>query len=57
MPDRQRGGPEDTWWLLTPDVIQRMLGVFGFADCKVRYHLQRYESRVQPMFTVVVGRA
>jgi acetyltransferase-like isoleucine patch superfamily enzyme len=56
LPDRRRGGPKETWWRLTPDVIKRMLGVLGFADCRVHYHLQRYRGRRHPMFTVVARR-
>ena len=57
LPNRRRGGPHETWWLLTPDLIKRMLGVLGFADSKVHYHRQRFENRWQPMFTVVARRA
>lgn len=57
VPDHRRRGPKETWWLFTPDVIRRMLGVLGFTDSKVSYHLQCYEKRMQPMFTVVANRA
>jgi len=57
LPNRRKGGPKETWWLLTPDLVERMLGVLGFADTKVHYHLQRFQNRLQPMFTVVAHRA
>lgn len=57
LPNRRRDGPRETWWLFTPDLIERMLGVLGFDDSKVHYHLQRYQNRMQPMFTVVANRA
>ncbi len=57
LPNARRGGPKETWWLLTPDVVKRMLGVLGFTECRVHYHRQRHQNRWQPMFTVVARRA
>jgi hypothetical protein len=56
LPDSRRCEPRETWWLLTPDVIRRMLGVLGFGSVEVTYHMQRYGGRRHPMFTVVAHR-
>ena len=34
-------------------IIRKMLGVLGFEDTKVNYHLQRFEGRRRLLFTVV----
>lgn len=56
LPDARLGGPKETWWLLTPDVIKQMLGVLGYSRCEVSYHVQRFEQRPHPMFTVLAHR-
>ena len=38
---------------LTPAAIKQMLGILGFEDTTVRYHVQRFEGRRNPQFTVV----
>ena len=30
VPDARRGGPQDSWWILSPEVVRRFLEVLGF---------------------------
>lgn len=46
-------GPEVTWWRLTPQVIQKMIAVYGFEASRVTYHRQLYRGQRVPLFTVV----
>ncbi|MCC6417340.1 MAG: hypothetical protein IT429_03735 [Gemmataceae bacterium] len=46
-------GPETTWWILTPEVVQTFLGLLGFGKTRVSYHEQRYRGRPVKLFTVV----
>jgi hypothetical protein len=34
-------------------VIKQMLGVLGFEDTTVNYHVQRFAGKRKPLFTVV----
>lgn len=52
-PDPRTAEPRDTWWTLTPDVVKAFIGVLGFEDAQVRYHVQTAGGRRQRMFTVV----
>jgi SAM-dependent methyltransferase len=53
MPDHRTGLPLDTWWFLTPTIIQRFLAVLGFEDSTVSYHTQIFKGRALPLYTVV----
>ncbi len=53
LPDGRVQAPKVSWWLLTPAVIVRMLGVLGFESCKVTFHKQLYFGRRQRLYTVV----
>jgi hypothetical protein len=53
FPRAERGGPETTWWTLTPELIQRYLAVLGFEKTDVTYHTQMYRRQSVPLFTVV----
>ncbi len=52
-PDPRTAEPRETWWTLTPDVVKAFIGVLGFEDAQVRYHVQTAGGRRQRMFTVV----
>ncbi len=53
FPDFHTGEPKETWWVLTPEIVQRFLGVLGFGDTVVTYHEQPYRGKPVPLFTVV----
>src|SRR5437667_328088 len=53
LPDFRRVQPRESWWHLTPAVIKQMIGVLGFEDATVRYHVQRFAGKRKPLFTVV----
>lgn len=42
MPNWQAQEPKETWWRLTPELIQRFIGILGFEKSKVTYHYQTY---------------
>ena len=42
LPDPKSMAPKETWWRLTPDVIQRFIAVLGFERSEVTYHYQMY---------------
>jgi hypothetical protein len=52
-PDAAIGEPVHTWWYLSPQAIQRMMGVLGFGETVVTRHTQTFEGKPTPMFTVV----
>jgi len=52
-PDLRTGQPRETWWTLTPDVIKAFIGVLGFEDSEVRYHVQTAGGRRERLFTVI----
>lgn len=56
LPDFRIGGPLDTWWFLTPEVVQAFLGVLGFGDSSVKYHNQKGSFGDCEFFTVVAHR-
>jgi SAM-dependent methyltransferase len=45
--------PEVTWWRLTPQVVQKMIAVYGFEDSRTTYHRQIYRGERKTLFTVV----
>ena len=38
---------------MTPDVIKAFIGVLGFEDSEVRYHVQVAGGRRERLFTVI----
>ncbi len=56
VPEFQNGGPPDTWWFLTPEIVQQFLGILGFEDSEVRFHRQKASWGEQELFTVVAHR-
>jgi SAM-dependent methyltransferase len=45
----------DTWWLLSPSVIQRFLGVLGFEKTEVTYHFAASIGNPRSLMYTVVG--
>ncbi len=56
VPEFQKDGPTDTWWFLTPELVQAFLGVLGFQDSAVTHHHQKAHWGMQELFTVVAHR-
>jgi len=57
LPDWRAGEPKETWWRLSPEIIQRFIGTLGFEKSTVTHHNQLYRrGRMKlklPQFTVV----
>lgn len=53
LPEFTRCEPTESWWHLTPDTVQKFIGVLGFERSRVTYHVQRYNGRRRMMYTVV----
>lgn len=56
VPDFGKDGPVDTWWYLTPALVQQFLGVLGFARSRVSTHTQTAVWGEEELFTVVAHR-
>lgn len=56
VPEFRKGGPTDTWWFLTPDIVQEFLGVLGFEESVVTHHSQKAYWGEAELFTVVARR-
>lgn len=53
LPDWTLGAPLDTWWFLTPEIVQAYIGVLGFGDTEVSFHTQKAGGNDHEFFTVV----
>lgn len=53
LPDHRTRRPGDTWWLLSPEVVSRFIGVLGFDTVRVDLHGADLDGRRTPLFTVV----
>jgi hypothetical protein len=57
LPDWRVGEPNETWWRLSPEIVQRFIGTLGFEKSTVTHHSQLYHrGRMKlrlPQFTVV----
>jgi len=56
LPQFSRCEPKDGWWILTPDIIKKFIGVLGFEEAEVKYHFQKFSMGGEqsiPFFTVV----
>ncbi len=56
VPEFRKGGPTDTWWFLTPEIVQEFLGVLGFENSTVTHHRQKAYWGEPELFTVVAHR-
>jgi len=56
VPDPTVAQPRESWWLMTPGLVVRMLGVLGFGSARVLYHTQKHYNNDMSMFTVVAQR-
>lgn len=58
LPDWRSQEPKETWWRLSPEVVQRFIGVLGFEKSEVTYHYQTYNRgkvKVRLRFFTIVG--
>ena len=53
FPRPGKANPETTWWVLTPELVQALLGLLGFEETRVSYHTQIYRGQPVKLFTVV----
>jgi hypothetical protein len=53
VPDGERTQPRESWWLLTPALVVRMLGVLGFGETQVSFHTKKHHGNETALFTVV----
>jgi hypothetical protein len=56
LPDPHNQKNLDTWWALSPALIQQFLAVLGFEEATSYTHQQTCQGRRQTMFTVVARR-
>ncbi len=56
IPDFRTASPPDTWWFLSPEIVQAFLGVLGFQDSVVSDHVQSGILGDHELFTVVAHR-
>ncbi len=56
IPDFTTATPPDTWWFLSPGLVTAFLGVLGFEDSHVSYHVQGGALGDYELFTVVAHR-
>ena len=53
VPEFEHGGPLDSWWYLTPEIVQQFVGVLGFGETEVHRHRQKSTWGDRDLFTVV----
>ena len=53
LPRFRKNQPDDSWWLLTPKLVQQMIGVLGFENSRVMYHYQMMGGRKYFFYTIV----
>ncbi|MFH1478590.1 MAG: methyltransferase domain-containing protein [Candidatus Omnitrophota bacterium] len=53
LPDFKTLTHKDTWWVLSPEVIVKFLGILGFEESTVSYHYQKLYGEKRKLFTVV----
>jgi SAM-dependent methyltransferase len=53
VPDNRQPSHADTWWLLSPEVVRRMISVLGFEKSDISYHWQRFGKTRMRLYTIV----
>jgi SAM-dependent methyltransferase len=56
LPDAANARNLDTWWALSPAIVQQYLALLGFEDARVYAHRQPHRGRPETLFTVVAHR-
>ena len=55
-PDLSKPHEFDVWWTISPEAMIKMVGIFGFGNSKINYHVQYHEGKALDMYTVVAER-
>lgn len=53
LPAFRRCEPKEAWWILSPEIIKKFIGVLGFEETMVKYHIQKFQGRKRPLYTVI----
>lgn len=53
MPKYAKCKPLETWWHLSPEIILNFIGVLGFEEATVSYHIQKLNGRNMKLYTIV----
>jgi len=53
LPEPSLTDPTETWWVLSPEVLKKFIGVLGFDDVEITYHTQVWKGATIPLFTLV----
>lgn len=56
VPRADRPTGWNVWWRLSPETVQQMLAILGFAESAVHTHRQRYLGASRPCYTIVARR-
>lgn len=56
LPNFKELSYKSMWWSISPELIVRYLGVFGFEKSNITYHKQKYNGQLKKMYTVVAER-
>ncbi len=53
LPDFKTCRPLETWWRLSPEVVQRFIGILGFEESVVTYSYHKCAGKREKLYTVV----
>lgn len=53
LPKYAKCEPKEAWWYLSPEIILNFIGVLGFEEATVSYHIQKYKGRNRKLYTIV----
>ncbi|MCC5935552.1 MAG: methyltransferase domain-containing protein [Balneolales bacterium] len=53
LPDADTNEPHETWWHLSPELVEEFLHILGFPHTQISYHEQLCLGRPMPLYTVV----
>ena len=53
LPNFHKVAPKEAWWHLSPEIIVKFIGVLGFEEVDVSYHIQRYQGKSNKLYTIV----
>lgn len=53
LPNVNTVSPKEGWWTLSPKTIVNFIGVLGFEEVEVKYHMQKYNGKSRKLYTIV----
>jgi hypothetical protein len=53
LPNFSTCAPKETWWSLSPQIIVKFIGLLGFEEAEVKYHIQKCWGHKRRLYTVV----